>query len=405
VSVDLIDRLAGAEDGAPDVGRRGVGSSTRSTQCAVLFAMGLFGYALVGNLISLLQIDSRVLSIPYRIIVGAFSVYLVSTTRWYRLDGLRVTMLLIWSVYVARLCYDTCIANIEGADYALQFFVIASVLPALALMSANSFDQDKFARAGLVTAAVACVFSLSGTYLGRFGDQDLEETTGRLSTVALNPISLGQLAVGGLFCALVLWREASALLKPTLFVCIAIFAWCLDETGSKGPAVALILGLGLWCIRRGMFLRFCILGIPGLAYVVFSGASALAQRVLSSQEDISTLDRLVLLEDTINQISTAPLLGSAYVELNSGTYPHNIFLESAMAMGIPMAIIVLSMVLVAAKRAWALLKTDADLLGLLFFQALMSVSLSGALFGAYDLWFVLALLPMVGNRTRHIPSK
>jgi O-antigen ligase len=88
------------------------------------------------------------------------------------------------------------------------------------------------------------------------------------------------------------------------------------------------------------------------------------------------------------------------VERNSGYYPHNVFLEAPMAMGIPMAIVFTTLIGFAVVKAWRALGSNADLLGLLFFQALLTATVAGALFGAIDLWIILVLLPSGGARTR-----
>jgi len=64
-------------------------------KCALLFALALFGYPIIGNAISLLQMDSRLLSVPFRIIVALFSLWIIVTTRRLHVDRVRQAMLLI----------------------------------------------------------------------------------------------------------------------------------------------------------------------------------------------------------------------------------------------------------------------------------------------------------------------
>ena len=64
-------------------------------RCALLFAFSLFGYPVVGSVISLLQIDSRSLSVPFRIGVGLFGVYVILTSRRLKIDRLHHVMLFI----------------------------------------------------------------------------------------------------------------------------------------------------------------------------------------------------------------------------------------------------------------------------------------------------------------------
>jgi hypothetical protein len=246
---------------------------------------------------------------------------------------------------------------------------------------------------------LGCSLSLIGSLLQLEGYQDLTEG-GRLSTTAVNPVSIGHLAVSGAFCVLVLWRGATGIKRLWLTAALLLLVWTLVQTGSKGPMLALAICIGLWSIRRAYLLRYAILVVPFVILLLSSDSNVLAQRVEGAGQDLSTLDRVTLIADTVNQISESPLIGSAFVERNSGFYPLNVFLEAPMAMGIPMAIVFTALMVVAAVRAWRTLRSDADLLGLLFYQAILAASVSGALFGAIDLWTILVLLPRGGPRTR-----
>jgi O-antigen ligase len=109
-----------------------------------------------------------------------------------------------------------------------------------------------------------------------------------------------------------------------------------------------------------------------------------------SQE--STQLRLTLFRDTLSQINISPITGSAFVELNSQQYPHNLFIESALAVGIPLSCLFVALIVKGTVEAWKSLNNGRALLGLLFFQSLIVAMVSGALFGATMLWLTLALL-------------
>lgn len=365
----------------------------------LLFAVALYGYPIAGNLVALIQVDSRVVSVPFRILVGLLSLGIIATSGRIRLDAFRLTLFAIWFVYCLRLVHDIVWTDLEGADYALQYFLITCVLPAVAMMSARGYNPVKYARAVFWVAMLGCSLSLLGSLLQLEGYQDLTEG-GRLSTTAVNPVSIGHLAVSGTFCVLVLWGGASRIKRLWFTAALLLLVWTLVQTGSKGPMLALAICGGLWSIRRGHLLRFTILMVPFLILLLSSDSSVLAQRIEGAGEDLSTLDRVTLIADTLNQISESPLIGSAFVERNSGYYPHNVFLEAPMAMGIPMAIVFTTLIGFAVVKAWRALGSNADLLGLLFFQALLTATVAGALFGAIDLWIILVLLPSGGARTR-----
>ncbi len=367
---------------------------------AWLFATALFGYSIVGSTISLLQLDSRVLSVPFRIAVCLFSVWVLLTSGQRRTDWLQKIMLLIWFLYIIRLLHDWLLSSIEGADYALEFFVATCLLPALALMKANAYQNRRFAMIGLIVASTG---AMAASLAGKFGNanvQDVAEASGRLSLAAIDPITLGSVAASAILCATASWRNARFRLRFILVVMVPLLLWCLVLTGSKGPALCLIFSLSMWAFRRGSALKFGILAFPMLIWLMVASENPLASRLSVSGEDESTVDRIVILNDSLEQIAAAPFFGSAFVELNSGSYPHNLFVESALAFGIPIALVFSGLLICGAYRAWKALNSDFDLLGMLYFQALLGAVFSGAIYGAELLWVTLALLPAAATSVR-----
>jgi hypothetical protein len=368
-----------------------------SRRCAWLFSIALFGYPVVANVIAISGVESRVLSIPFRIVVILFSIWVILTTKPLRLDRWRQLMMAIWFFYILRLIHDWFFTDLEGADFALQYFVASSVFPAIALMKAGVFEPRRFALTGFLVASLGAGTSLLSILFGGADLQDAALESGRLSITALDPVSLAYEATSGILCGLVLWRGATPAAKLFLIAVFVAMLWCVDLTGSKGPALSLVLCIGLWTVRNGQALKFSLFAAPVLVFVMVSGGSSLAARVGGPSDDESTATRLVILADSINQIAEAPLIGSAFVEFNSGYYPHNVFVEAALALGIPGALLFLALMVFGSWRAWKTLKGKNALLGLLYFQAVIGAATSGAIFGAVVLWITLAMLPGSGS--------
>ena len=361
-------------------------------RCALLFALSLFGYPIVGSVISLLQIDSRALSVPFRIAVALFGVYVILTSRRLKIDRLHHVMLFIWLLYVVRLLHDWFIPKLSGADYAFQFFIVSSVIPGFALMKARVYQWRTFALFAFVVASAGALMALFGTM---FAGPDVQEgaVSGRLSLAAVNPVSLGNEATSAILCGLVLWRGAAKRYRLILACSFALLLFCLVLTGSKGPVLQLVLCVGLWALRRGRALRMALVALPLLVWLTVSTENPLAARLDASSADSSTLDRVSMITDSLDQIEGSPFIGSAFIELNSGFYPHNVFIEAGLAFGVPVALVFAGMIFVGAYRAWKTLKTDYDLLGLLFFQGLLDATIAGSIYGMTQLWVILAMLP------------
>lgn len=374
-----------------------------AARCGLLFAATLFGYPVIASVSSLLQLDNRLLSICLRIAVGLLSVWVLLTARRLQVDCWRKVMLLIWVIYAVRLLYDWLVRNLSGADFALQFFLISSALPAFALMKARVYQWHRFA---VISFLIASAGALLGMVAAIFGSNDAQaaEIAGRLQLAALNPVTLGNQATSAILCGLVLWPSAKAQYRVVLALATLVLLWCLLSTGSKGPVLQLLFCVGLVGVRRGHFLKVVLLAaiLTLLVWLTVSTESLLANRILASADDMSTIDRLVLIRDSFGQIEASPLIGSAFVELNSGYYPHNIFVEAALAFGLPIALLFTVLIAVAIRKAWNSLKTEYWLLALLFFQGLLDATLAGSLWGMTQLWVTLAMLP--SNFARPNPS-
>jgi O-antigen ligase len=376
-----------------------------ANKTAILFAVALFGYPVVGSVISLLQLDSRTLSIPFRILVGLFSLWILLVSRRLKIDGLRQVMLIIWLLYIVRLLHDWLVPDLPGADYALQFFIIAAVLPALALIKAQAYRWRQFALIAFLVATTGALMGMFGAIFGGADVQDAGATAGRLSLSALNPVTLGNQAASAMLCGVVLWRDAGTWQRLFLAATFVLLACCLVLTGSKGPVLQLIICMGLWALRRGHVLKLGLLALPMLFWLIFATDNPLVERLSQSSDDASTVDRLVMITDSLDQIADSPLIGSAFVELNSGFYPHNVFVEAGLAFGVPIALVFAGMLLIGVGRAWSTLRTNYDLLGLLYIQGLLDATIAGSIYGMTQVWLVLAIIPAAAVAARSRPAR
>jgi hypothetical protein len=367
---------------------------------AVLFSLALFGYPLVATLVAFLQIDSRQLSLPFRILVALLSLYIIALKGRLRVTKWHLMLLLIWCAFTLRLSFDALFANIGSAEFQLQFFLITSVLPVLALWKLNVYDQNRFAFASLILASLGCILNLLGNYFGVFGASDLTETLGRLSTDVLDPITIGHLAVSGIFCCLVLARHKSSGAKNLIIVLMIVLIVVLVQAGSKGPLLSLVVALALWCWKRGFSSRFVLVVAPIVVAFLLYGGNPLAERVLASEDAESSLERLVLIENSVDQILGSPWIGSASVELKSGYYPHNILIESPMSLGFPLTFVLLALLARGVVASLRLLNTDYDLVALLFIQTQVASLTSGALFASFMMWACLVILLALDKRSK-----
>jgi hypothetical protein len=361
-----------------------------------VFILTLFGYPIIGNLVSMLQIESRLLTIPFRAFIVFISLLVIIKSKEFKLNPWHTALFLFWIAYLFRLFYDSIYTNIPDASYALQFFIASCVIPVIALMKSRKYEEYTYAKYSLFVATIGCVMSLTWRLFDTSGTQD-ELVSGRLSEVALNPITIGNLGVSAILCSISILKHRRKNIFWIIFVSLALIIslFCVILAESKGPILALIVSLIIWGFSsRKVFQVLLIVCFAIFLYLAFDEeiGTRVSMFLIDPLSQQSTQIRLTLIEDAIKQISTSPFIGSAFVELNSQQYPHNIFIEAALAVGIPFAIVFFIIITKGIIEAWKSLQANYFLLPLLYFQALIGSMVSGALFGAPMLWVTLALL-------------
>lgn len=105
---------------------------------------------------------------------------------------------------------------------------------------------------------------------------------------------------------------------------------------------------------------------------------------------VDDTERTKLLTDSWKAFVKHPLLGAGIEPL--GQYPHNLIVESFLAIGIVGGMVFVSLVLISTIAAWIVLRTDRThfWIGLLFVQHMIWAMLSGSLYGSAATWCLMA---------------
>jgi len=372
------------------------------------FAITLIGYPLAGLVAVFLRMPSWATSYPFRFAVVAISAWLVVRATQVRPRGRLPGLLAVfWAMYVLRLLVDT-VNGPPGAPEALFFFVITTLIPVTALArAAPHWDEWQAARAVFWLGSAIC---LGGVLLGTgviATDRQLDTTT-RLFLDTVNPITFGHVATSTLIGALALaYGRQRTIRWPVLAAGAAAALGCLTVAGSRGPVVALAvcaLALALVQRRLGMLL---VLAAAGAALISLGDIEVVSrfQELESVEGDDSALERLVLQANAIEIFLANPVLGGAYAEFALNTYPHNVFIETAMALGVVGLLLIGALTLRAFARGLVLLRYRQVLLPLLFVQYLVGFQFSSALWGASAFWACMALLLWSRRAPRRTPAR
>ena len=228
--------------------------------------------------------------------------------------------------------------------------------------------------------------------------------TGRLALESLNSISVGY--VGAALTALGIWLSLfDSDIRPK-FRLVAIAAavlglYIIIVAASRGPLVGMLISLILMIFSKKGSNRFwsiialpIVLG-PATMYIV-SGEASILRRIddLISGYDRSTSARIALYQEAVDIISGNPILG-AYIEVPSlQYYPHNFFLEFAMATGIFSAALAIGVFVFLAYRAIVLIRfrrAEAPF-AILYIQFLIGAQFSGAVYSNAQLWIAAVVV-------------
>lgn len=374
-------------------------------------ALALVGYPVAGLIGSALNWDSTLASIPFRLGVLALSGVL-----WARSPPLRTWarnspwLMAFTLLYLLRLLWDFGVAGVPGAGEAFVFYCIAVLVPAAPLgLTAGQLREEQAAQAIALTGGLVCVMAVSMYFMEWGMDRSLTEQTRRLSFEAVNPITLGHVAVTTIIAALaILHRGPRGLQRALAPVLMVVALTCLVLAASRAPLLVLgVCGLtyavsaGSWRTRLVLLGSALLIGLA--AFISTGGESELFVRFADIEEDDSSIQRLLLQANAITQFLGNPLLGSAFTELEFLEYPHNLFIETGMALGVVGLVVMLMLIYLAGVQFVRSLRAGKVLVPLLLLQYFLAIQFSGSLWGSTSFWALMAVV--LGLQAARAPQR
>ena len=243
---------------------------------------------------------------------------------------------------------------------------------------------------GGATCVLVSAMQSFGWGVARMVDMDI--TGGRVYFEAVNPISLGHAATTTLIAVLsVSFQPMRPLRRLALLAAGAAAASTLLLAASRGPLLALVICTIAFGIATGRW-RWIALITVALVSQLLSADSLLVERLSTGAEDESSLERLLVQGAAIAQFLDRPILGSAFTELQSLEYPHNLFIETGMALGLVGLIVMVMLIYVAGVQFVRRLRAGEVLVPLLLLQYFVAIQFSGSLWGSTSFWALMAVV-------------
>jgi hypothetical protein len=376
------------------------------TAVNLVLVLTIMGYPLVAGLSEYLDVPNRLLSVPFRMVVLTLSFVAImafaTRSKKHGVHYFWVVWWTFWVLYLSRMVIDNALnpdaLKIPFLEYIL-YGVGVTLLPAMALsFRGSSALSNRPVWLMILLGVLGVVVNLWIIFFERDLGGILDFMTARAETESLNPISIGHMGVTVVI--LCLWTyftrtKRSMWRAVVLIACGLIGLGGLAASGSRGPALALILTLPplIYAVGRRA-LGFCILmvlaltiGISQLDLSQFA-TSELVQRLGAATFDDSV--RTSLLTESINSLRDNFLWGGGVEPLS--TYPHNVVIESFLMFGLFSGVCFLFLLFYSLWAALRLLTLDPARfwLSLLLLQYTLAAMVSGSLYLVPGMWIFMA---------------
>ena len=360
---------------------------------SLILALSLVGYPIASSAAALIAVDNAVINYPLRGIVVLLSVVLIVvafTQGSLRIPKLITTFLLLYSV---RLLVDFEVIDRVIVERDALIFLSTLLVPSLAMGSTwRHYSESLAALVTVGFGSLACILIVIALY-GGMGVSTTIDLGSRAWLENLNPITI---AYTGIWTALAAYSARQFCSAPVRLlvlwplVALGIITFLLG--GSRGPVVGLGLFFGLRALINGRGALATLLFLGAMVTIAAEKFANLAifQRFTNLATDPSVLERLLVQGRSLDQGMDNPLWGSAYLELSTLSYPHNLLLEAFMALGVMGGLAMLAIQVNLVRSTITMMRTGYILLPGLASMAIADAWISGSIFGSGD-FFILAV--------------
>jgi len=306
-------------------------------------------------------------------------------------------------IYFYRLLENILIQNViisPSNEFVLLNFGLNLLLPSLVLAALWRGFTPTDAQTILSVTAIA--FAVGAALL--VGRMTYQPENARLAFDKVNPISLAYVCSSFLLYYLVAAQRSrrllieAALVTPILFIVAA-------KAQSRGMMIATAACLLIYiAVTRGGK-RLVVATMGGAIALVaaltvdpknFETAIGALERI-DTVNDMSTVGRMISFQGAWEQFLADPLIGRHVNELITNYYPHNIYLESLMAVGLLGTLpFVFHLVFSTIAAVGVLRSKDVSwfwtLVALLYFREAIGGAFSGSIWGSNGVWITSFML-------------
>jgi hypothetical protein len=299
-------------------------------------------------------------------------------------------------IYSWRLLENILFQGMEimpGNTLVLLTFFVSSIIPAFMLASTERAIHDEDMVKLLSIFAVLFIIGMT------LNTEALMTTAERRMTLdKINPISLAYVA-SSLMLFYLLAFARSKRLKIEALAIVPILLLVVSLARSRGMMISTGLTLLIYVLMLRGTRRISVLS--GLAAAVaaigfyanpeYVGHAVEALKRIDINTDMSTADRVLLFQGAWSQFLANPFIGRYAVELQFNFYPHNIYLESLMSVGLIGTVPFIIHLGMALRASVGLIRERTNsftrvFMALLFIRDAIGAAASGAIWGVPGFW-------------------
>ncbi|PID68035.1 MAG: hypothetical protein CR968_03595 [Flavobacteriia bacterium] len=360
--------------------------------------------------------DYRYIGYPYKIftfLISFYIIYLNYDKKW----NYKITLVtLFFFIYFIRIVYDLYILNIDYTRKPYEYvatYIASTLIPAISVFY---LDEKKinWRKVLLYTYFCFCFFASINILFSDFVGNESRSS----GITPMWPIGFGQTGTTLIILSIFVYNLFKKNLYKILVICSSFLGLIIIVmSASKGPLLSLLFALVIYLFTIGIpnIFKNILFIIMFLALAILAWKTHtvhIVERITQSiqTQDPSTLERLEILNQTLINIKTDPLLGHSFLiqtaQLDS-YYPHNLLLEAFMTTGIIGGILFLVINFIGLSEVKKILHDHKNMwIVFIFIQFFVQTFLSFSLYSSNYYWALLMMIFLVysSKKTNSYPD-
>ena len=349
------------------------------------------GYTIVVLVALGLGLETRPFSVALRVAVAMLAAwgilyYLVFAVK----SRPSILLLLFLLAFILRMIADQ--DTIISADDDLIYYLLATLAPVIAISTLGALWDDKRSAISMAQVGIAaCVLVVAAAVFDFSGwRSNTANSLGRFSYDVLDPITVGNVGAMTAIAGLCWWlRGKSSISVLAIGVGLIVLVMGL----SRGPMLSLGCAFAAYLILSKRYRLLILLTSVVTAFIATSAFENLARflRFDSVGVDVSSTARFDVMRRSIESMVESPLFGSPYLDPVTGLYPHNLFVEAGLTLGLSGLVAALFLSIRALQSANVHMRRGDIFLFLTLIYWFVEAQVSGAIWTNVMFWSCVSL--------------